>query len=144
MANGLVQIHDPLSNHNDRTCRTDQDSDSDTENMKDMEEYRIMMAYAKRRRVMDKRDLPIAGSLPSPPAGSDSNGTSPAKTEQDVKVKKNNRRKGLKRLTSIFGCIKPQNEELPESSDGEDRPVDKVEVRCALVEDGDSHGECQN
>ncbi|KAM6961530.1 uncharacterized protein LKV04_020543 [Tautogolabrus adspersus] len=103
MANGHVEIYDPISNHKDLNGSKDCDpkSTSDTESMEDTTEFRLLMAYAKRRHSKKEEDIKVVaqGGLPA----SDSPQT-PEKTTKTVKKK----RKGWKRLQSILSCISPR------------------------------------
>ncbi|XP_078098870.1 uncharacterized protein LOC144512159 isoform X2 [Sander vitreus] len=122
MANGHVEIHDPFSNPNSGLKST-----SDTDSMEDTVEFRLLMAYAKRRRPEKEsttHDIPT--SLRD---GTDANGSSPqtpAMTKKEEKKKK--RKKGWK---SIFSCIKPQTEAEEPSPMNANRP--DVDDRCGDV-----------
>lgn len=106
MSDGHVEIHDPFSNHKDHERSTD----DDTDNMEDTVEFRLLMAYATRRRAKsltgraDQNGTAAPRTPPSPPP--------PAKTEseEDKKKKKKMKKKkrGWKRLSGFLRCIKPQ------------------------------------
>lgn len=112
MANGDVEIPKPLSNHSNHTTSTNCEPKptSNTNNMEDTVEYRLMMAYAQRRRptkdikspTQDGVLTPESVTLPNEP----SSPQTPAQTEKERK--KGNKKKALKRLSKIFQCIKPQ------------------------------------
>lgn len=111
MANRHVEIHDPISNDSNFKNSTDCDpkSTSDTSDMEDTVEFRILMAYVQRRRPKK----PARNSPVVPDGITDANGTAPsqtpAKTEQKATNKK--KKKGWKRVLHILKCVKPQTEE---------------------------------
>ncbi|KAM4570167.1 uncharacterized protein PAE49_009373 [Odontesthes bonariensis] len=118
MANGQVEIHDPISNHGSRThvANSEPKTTSNTDNMEDSVEFRILMAYAKRRRSKKEVEAPPQRS---PVALVETNGTtpSPTKTETEeaqdgsrTRGRKSVKKKGWKRLALIFKCVKPQTE----------------------------------
>ncbi|XP_029317368.1 uncharacterized protein LOC115028100 [Cottoperca gobio] len=139
MANGHVKINDIFCNDNGltRSTRCDPKSTSDTESMEDTEEYRLLMAYAKRRR------RPKGGSSPQDKPNlvtgdTDLNNHSPlmlAKTEKEKEKKTKKKRKGWKRHLSIFSCIKPQTEEVLEQSGINEEPLDDHERRAYFKAD---------
>lgn len=109
MANG--QIQDPVSNNNHVKCPTDSTSASD---MKDTVEFRLLMAYAARRRPKQDVRSPTRDDSVVVNGGTDANGTAPTKTptETETKVtKKRRKRKGIRNLMHIFKCVKPQTDE---------------------------------
>ncbi|XP_076579022.1 apoptosis facilitator Bcl-2-like protein 14 [Chaetodon auriga] len=116
MANNRVEIHDPFSN-NHLTSSTDCDtkSTSDTDSMADSVEYRLLMAYATRRRPKKAVEPPPRDSLVVPNGGTHANGPSspqtPDKIDKDMKKRRNKNKKGWKRLSSIIRCIKPRTED---------------------------------
>ncbi|XP_008289330.1 uncharacterized protein LOC103364099 [Stegastes partitus] len=111
MANGHVEIHDLFSNHHGGTSPTDCDlkSTSDPGSMDGTAEFRLMMAYAKRRRPQQEEDSHVQDN-----GSTDANGTTPSQTpvqtETEVKTKKK-KKKGWKRLSSILKCVKPQTDD---------------------------------
>ncbi|KAF1372174.1 hypothetical protein PFLUV_G00262440 [Perca fluviatilis] len=129
MANGHVEIHDPFSNPNSPK------STSDTDSMEDTVEFRLLMAYAARRRPENKsstQDVPT-----SLRGGTDANGSSPQTpgvTEKEEKKRKKKWKKGWKSLPTLFSCIKPQTgaEEPPQNNvnqrDVDDRCGDVVSI----------------
>ncbi|XP_060926724.1 apoptosis facilitator Bcl-2-like protein 14 [Limanda limanda] len=137
MANGQIEIHDPFINQHDLTRDEDAASSSDTEDMEDTPEFRLLMAYAKRRR----------GNKESP--GQNGNGTPPPSTplispDTPDEKKKKKKKKGWKRL---LRCIKPQtrDEEPGQASN----PEHEVHNRCGFRdiepvenEDFDKAAEC--
>ncbi|XP_059182376.1 apoptosis facilitator Bcl-2-like protein 14 [Centropristis striata] len=100
MANGHVEIHDPFSNHNGvkKSKNCDPKSTSDSDSMEDTEEYRLLMAYAQRRRP--KKESPTQDSTVLVSGGSDANGSASPQTPEKKKKKKPWKR--------IFSCIKPK------------------------------------
>ncbi|XP_074482313.1 uncharacterized protein LOC141762217 [Sebastes fasciatus] len=108
MANGNVEIHDPFSNQNGHAGSKDCDhkSTSDTDSMENTVEFKLLMAYAKRRRTTEESPTPDTPALVN--GGTDANESSspqtPDKTEKG-ETKKDRKRKGLKHLRRIFGCI---------------------------------------
>ncbi|XP_037317913.2 apoptosis facilitator Bcl-2-like protein 14 [Pungitius pungitius] len=123
MANGQVEIHDPFAepvSSPDRGPEPPSDSDS----MEPTVEFRVLMAYAKRRRPQK--------AAPSEEAEAPSAHT-PDQTETDEQQQPTRRRKKkkmrMKRWTrSIFSCIKPQTEDQAQSR-GSSHP--DVHDRCA-------------
>ncbi|XP_026220130.1 apoptosis facilitator Bcl-2-like protein 14 [Anabas testudineus] len=122
MANGHVEIHNPISNHNNLNNSSDCNikSTSDTSDMDDTVEFRILMAYATRRRPKkaDTTDNPVVVN-----GNTDANGSAPSQTPEkteptnkrkEEKKKKKENKKGLKRMLSILKCVKPQTEEEEE------------------------------
>lgn len=136
MANNRVEIHDPFSNHSDLTSSTNCDTKatSDTDSMTDTMEYRLLMAYAKRRRPKKDIESPPRDVPVIPNGGTHANGPSsppaPANVDKEIKEKRKRHKKGWKRLPSILRCIKPrtEGEELPQTAvskpDVNDRSAD--------------------
>lgn len=112
MENGHVADHIPITDHTTTTSSTNGDAlagtASDTANMEDTVEYRILMAYVQRRRPkLDLGSSQRARDTPSP--------QTPTETNEDVKGEKNGRKKKknnrvMKGLRRIFSCGKPQPE----------------------------------
>ncbi|XP_070785023.1 apoptosis facilitator Bcl-2-like protein 14 [Enoplosus armatus] len=139
MANGHVEIHDPFTNHLSSSTDCDHKSTSDSDSMEDSVEFRVLMAYAERRRPKkDVEVLPTQDSLSAQNGGTNVKGPSspqtPAKTEKEEKKKKKKKKRGWKRLPGIFSCFKPQAgcDELPRLTitskpDVEDRCGDFIE-----------------
>lgn len=96
-----MEIHDPFTNHKD--C--DPKSATDTDGMEDTPEFRLLMAYAQRRR----RDTKSPANI-SPQA--------PGDTNTEVKGKKKKRSKGWKRVVKLFPCITPQTKQTEPSPTG--------------------------
>ncbi|XP_068995978.1 apoptosis facilitator Bcl-2-like protein 14 [Embiotoca jacksoni] len=112
MANGYPEIHNPFSKHNGGTdC--DPETTSDLESLEDSVEFRLMMAYAKRRRPNPEvQTHPQDGET----AGRDSTGKTLTSIEEEKetkeqRTKKKKKKKVWKRVPSIFRCIKPQTED---------------------------------
>ncbi|XP_030006339.1 apoptosis facilitator Bcl-2-like protein 14 [Sphaeramia orbicularis] len=118
MENGHVEIHEPFSGCNGFSSNTDCDAKptdlSDPESTEDTVEFKILMAYAKRRRQGEDTELTTKGSPDTLNGNQDSHGTpspqTPDKTEE-VTEKKKKKKRGLKRLSKICTCFKPQIKE---------------------------------
>lgn len=110
MTNQHIEIHDPFNGLNGSTDST-RKSVSDSEDTKDMVEFRILMAYATRRRPKETNG-PEQDS-PTTPNGNAVNGP-PSTEQQPIKEEKKRKRKIWKRLAKGLNCLKPQTkEELP-------------------------------
>ncbi|XP_034529935.1 apoptosis facilitator Bcl-2-like protein 14 [Notolabrus celidotus] len=108
MENGHVKIHDPFTNHKNLSTTS---STSDSDGMEDTPEFRLLMAYAQRRR----RDTPAdEGQIELEAQGLPANGSpqAPGKAKEERKKK---RKKGWKRLSKILSCISPRSEPKGES-----------------------------
>ncbi|KAM9705677.1 uncharacterized protein ACNS7B_001806 [Menidia menidia] len=122
MANGRVEIHDPMSNDHSRTEVPA--SDPGAESLEDTEEFRILMAYATRRRGDGAPVIPVALTAPDTPVKAEKeepkheNEASRKKGEKKIKKKK----KGWKRLPLIFRCVKPSEDAEEPPSPEDDRP----------------------
>ncbi|KAM9335078.1 uncharacterized protein ABDE67_021609 [Symphorus nematophorus] len=135
MANGHVEIHDPISNHSDLNTNSDceRQSTSDKDGMEDTVEFRLLMAYAKRRRPNKDADLAAQMGPHSPAA--------PAKTEKEVKGEEKKRKRRKKRKTGIKGknllkflsCISPKTKD--DDTLQTDQPISDPEDRCFRVSD---------
>lgn len=112
MANGDLEIPKPLSNHNNHTTsiNCEPKSTSNTNNMEGTVEFRVMMAYAQRRRPTKDIESPTQEGPGTPdsvaPPNEPSSPQTPAETEKERK--KGKKKKALKRLSKIFQCLKPQ------------------------------------
>lgn len=142
MANG--DIDNLASNGNVLTSQTDCcKSTSDTDNMEESTEFRVMMAYAQRRRRPKKEN--VQSSKPETPEllNEATSPQAPAKTEEETpKVEERKKRKGgFKKLKHFFRCIKPQieDEEPQQPQEAPGTPND-VNDRCLTIASG---GECQ-
>lgn len=133
MANGRVEIHDPNSNHNNLKNSSGIKPTSDSSNMEDTVEFRILMAYATRRRPKrDEQDSPAVLN-----GNTDTNETD--RTEQNETNKKKRKKKGWRRVLHILKCVKPQTEDQEPQ-----RPTENhhdVDDRCAGFRDY-KEGEC--
>lgn len=106
MENGHVEIHDVLTRGSGGGS-SEPESPSDAGSTEGSVEFRLIMAYAARRRP--------AKELESPPQD-DANGTAPVRTDPEERsAARRKKKKGWKRLPSILKCVKPQTEE-PEAS----------------------------
>lgn len=144
MANGHVEIHDPFSNNDSlkTSSGSDSKSSSDQDRMDDTVEFRLLMAYAKRRRPASGAASP-SGNGPDPKqhvlssGGASSpdtpaNGTKSATTEK----KKQKRKSSRVKLSKLLSCFKPQmkdDEQLqpePVQHDDNNRCGTIVEGQC--------------
>lgn len=119
MANGLVEIHDPFNGQNGISSSADSTmkSVSNSENTEDMVEFRILMAYAMRRRPKEVTES--RQNNPSTPNGNNVSGTTSIQTEQ-ISEKRKKKKRIWKRLPKVLTCLKPQTKEgIPPSADGE-------------------------
>lgn len=143
MTNGHIEIYDPFAHPDGCSTGTYQDPESapDVANMEDTVEFRVLMAYATRRRPNTQRS-PFTQS-----GGDDADGhvktplKTPTQTENKLTEKKN-RKKGrrLKRMLSIFSCTRPQtkDEEDEEQQQQQQKPMepgDDVTFRCIHATD---------
>lgn len=123
MANGHVETSNS-SIHNDKSS-TDSDPAS---GKKDLPEFRLLMAYAQRRRGERATESRTQDGLVVGNGNTDTNVTAPsqplAETETETADKKKKKKKGWRRLLRIFKCIKPQTEEEPQQIAGEEHDVD--------------------
>ncbi|KAF3705268.1 Apoptosis facilitator Bcl-2-like protein 14 [Channa argus] len=128
MANGVMEIHDPFCNHSNLKSSTDCDrnSTSGTSDMENMVEFRILMAYATRRRPNKDSGTPV--SLSGKTDQMDANGTAPSQTDKKVTAKKK-KNKAWKRVLRFLKCIQPQTEK--EEPDQTNEKQYEVEDRCA-------------
>ncbi|XP_062239179.1 apoptosis facilitator Bcl-2-like protein 14 [Platichthys flesus] len=125
MANGQIEIHDPFNNQQDLTRDEDEDaaSSSDTEDMEDTPEFRLLMAYAKRRRGDRESPGQNGNGTPQPSMLMISLGT------RDEEKPKKKKKKGWKRL---LRCIKPQTrDEEPEQAS---KPDQECFNRCGSMD----------
>ncbi|XP_022604701.1 uncharacterized protein LOC111224480 [Seriola dumerili] len=153
MAKGHIEIHDPISNHNDLKSSTvgDATPTSDAESMEDTVELRIMMAYAKRRQLKKDPKSPKEDDQVVTNGHTHANGPSspqtPAQTETDVTEKKKEKKKmrkskALKHLRGIFSCVKPQtqDEDLQQTTE----PPHDVGVRCRGIEEDEEEDKLED
>ncbi|XP_029016911.1 apoptosis facilitator Bcl-2-like protein 14 [Betta splendens] len=144
MANDREGSHDQNSNHSTSSTASDPEPTSDASDMEDTVEFRILMAYAQRR-----RPKPAAPTGPAAPGMTDSNGTAPTRTPEETKQKEPKKKKKSKkqwmRILKFFKCVRPQTEEkepyqtpamVPEEEkDEEDEQED--EWRDIKIDDND-------
>lgn len=108
MANGHVEIHDPFSNRSDLTAGSDSEPRS-TSDMDDTVEFRLLMAYAKRRRpTRGAESPPEKRGLRSPQTSAT---TEKEEEEEEGKIQKKKKKKGGIRLSKLLSCIKPRIKE---------------------------------
>lgn len=92
MENGHVQIHDPFAS-----------------SMDDTEEFRLLMAYGKRRRLkkVSEHSLVLEAQMGDLHATGASSRQKPVDNgKKEVKMMKKKKRKGGKALSRMFACIK--------------------------------------
>lgn len=108
MDNEHIEIHDPFKGQNGITHRTDSTKKSVcySENTENMIEFRILMAYATRRRPKEATET--GHDNPSAPNNNNANanGTPSVQTE-----KKKKKKKVWKMLPKVLTCLKPQTKE---------------------------------
>ncbi|XP_057710752.1 apoptosis facilitator Bcl-2-like protein 14 [Corythoichthys intestinalis] len=136
MANGRIEIHDPFANQNDLGAPT-----SGEDGLQNTQEFRLLMAYTKRRRCQINTHRLLVEQLPS---------DSPAKSNEETPTKTKKRKK-WKRLPRILMCIKPETDkrskmpemdivergfrrESPVDLDKEEETEDVDEVAIKLTE----------
>lgn len=138
-----MEIHDPFSNRMtlEHTSNSDPKRASDTNGTEDSVEFRLLMAYARRRRPNnDPEDgVKLAGQM----GDLSSNGTplaqTPAQTEkEEEKKKRKKKKKGGKGLLKFFSCIKPLIKDEENLTPAVTEP--DVEDRCGYFK----HGQCSN
>ncbi|XP_077356186.1 uncharacterized protein LOC144003619 [Festucalex cinctus] len=117
MANGRIEIHDPFSNHNNLSEPT-----SDADSLQNMLEFRLLMAYTKRRRR--RQEMKSQSSVDE--GGPDSTHTCllPAESQEETTPTKPKKKKKWKRLPSFLICIKPQTEKHDKVAEGENTVVE--------------------
>lgn len=125
MANGHVEIHDPLAKNN--VASSDADPTSQTTSMDDTVEFRLLMAYSQRRRPRTQPKVNFCGQMDPPSPQED--------REVKMEVKRNRNRKGVKGVLRLFTCIKPRvkNDEPSEPASVGSAP----EFRCGTFSDGE-------
>lgn len=137
MAKGHVEIYDPLDKNTSQTPKTS----SESEAMADSVEFKLLMAYAKRRwpdstvaspQCSDDTDTPRGLSSTEGPSSPDT----PANGKDSQNRKKDKKKRRRVKLPKILSCLKPQikDEEQPEPE--EDKPVDIVFRNGPSDEDG--------
>lgn len=124
---------DPMENHttaSNGTPEPDSQPDSDPGSMEDTVEFRLMMAYAQRRRP---RKEPQTNGHQTTPALMETQ----TDGKQEEKKKKKKKKFG-RRLLSVFKCIKPQTDasEAAQPAAGSHDAVDRCFVPVP-------HGELQ-
>ena len=148
MENGKVEIHDLFSNQNDLKNGTEGDttSTSDADSMQDTVEFRILMAYAKRRRPTEDTELPKQESPGALIGSGEANGTSSTQTpvemetESTDKKKKKKKKKTMQIKKKMRGwksllCIRPRPDDDDELNQ---RPKEQnyISDRCGGFKDG--------
>lgn len=135
MANGHVEILEPLS---DQTQLTDSKSTSDTKDMENTVEMKLLMAYAKRRRPAKDREALEKGTLVAQMGDPHSTPQTLTETEKgkDEKVKIRKKKRGVKKLTRLLNCIRPQQKEAEQPQPAANG-AGHVMFRCGIVPDGE-------
>ncbi|XP_071398498.1 apoptosis facilitator Bcl-2-like protein 14 [Centroberyx affinis] len=133
MDNGHAGVPGPAANNNNISHISDPKPSSDADSMEDTAEFRLMMAYAQRRRPTGD-----AGLMAQCGPGASSPQT-PAETETDVKEKKRKKKRGTKnKLLRLLPCVRSKKEE-PEDTRGENGGPAVVCFRSG--DDGRKEGE---
>lgn len=130
MANGDVGIHNRFSDHKELTTAPNCDPKSASDSMADTVEFRLLIAYAKRRRP--KRDAESTSQKgptapPSPPK-------IPVESEKGVKEKKNKTKSRAKGLSGMFARFKPQTKKVA-SLQPPAMPI--MDNRCLVLSKGE-------
>lgn len=147
MTNGHVEIYDPIPRPAGRSTGTyhDPESTPDVANMEDTVEFRVLMAYASRRRPNAQRS-PVRESGRD---DADGHVKTPLKTPTQTENKpteKKNRKKGrrLKCILSIFSCTRPQTKDEEDEEEEQQKPMepaDEVAFRCAATDEPEKKDE---
>lgn len=125
MANGHVEIYDPLDKNTSQTPKTS----LELEAMADSVEFKLLMAYTKRRRPDSAVVLPQCSDDTATLRGlSSTEGPSSPDTPANGKDSQNRKKdkKKLRRvkLPKILSCLKPQIKDEEQSEPEENKPVD--------------------
>ncbi|XP_043963733.1 apoptosis facilitator Bcl-2-like protein 14 isoform X1 [Gambusia affinis] len=116
MENGKVENR--VSETIDSTAHLDCNLNSDKENMEDTVEFRLMMAYAQRRRPA-KVNTPKENGSAAEQSLTQTSGKTENKEEEVEEKKKKKKKKIWRHLKVIFKCVQPQTVE-PESPQDDD------------------------
>lgn len=138
MANGRVEIYDPLSINAspNSTPKTNMESEPVIDSM----EFKLLVAYTKRRRPDSTVASPQHSDGTGTPGGlSSSEGTSSPDTatngkDSQTRKKGRKKRKGVK-LPKILSCFKPQIKDEEPADSEDNKPVDIV-LRCGHMDPG--------
>ncbi|XP_023205643.1 apoptosis facilitator Bcl-2-like protein 14 [Xiphophorus maculatus] len=116
MENGKVEnrVAEPI----DSTTHLDCNLNSDKENMEDTVEFRLIMAYAQRRRPA-KANTPKANGSAAEQTLTQTSGKTENEEEEVEEKKKKKKKKIWRHLKVIFRCVQPQTVE-PESPQDDD------------------------
>lgn len=133
MANGHVEIHDPFANNN--VASSNADPTSQTTDMDDTVEFKLLMVYSQRRRLPRREggELGSPGQTDTPSTQATENDKEV--TEEEKKKKKKKKRRGTKGMLKMFSCIKPSVKKDEPSEP--DSPASEAVFRCAVVEPGE-------
>lgn len=133
MANGRVEIYDPLSNSAPK-------ANMESEPMTDSVEFRLLMAYTKRRRPDSTVTSPQRSDSNGTPGGlSSSEGPSSPDTaangkDSQMRKKGKKKHKGVK-LSKILSCFKPQIKDAEPAYSEDNKPADTT-FRCGQIDQG--------
>lgn len=105
MANGRVEIHDPLDNHDDLNGPS-----SDADSLQNTLEYRLLMAYTKKRQRLRQKRIQLSFKDEGPLPDQSQEETTPTKTKKKMK---------WKMMSTILVCVKPQTAKRPKESEAE-------------------------
>lgn len=137
MANDRVEIYDPLTINGSQISTPK--TNMEPEPMTDSLEFKLLMAYTKRRRPDSTVASPQHSDSTGTPGGlSSSEGLSSPDTVANRKDsqtrKKNKKKKGVK-LSKIFSCFKPQiKDEL--QADSEDNKSVDIKFKSCNIDQG--------
>ncbi|KAK7891834.1 hypothetical protein WMY93_023797 [Mugilogobius chulae] len=142
MANGHVEIHDPFQGQHGVTDSTEsKEYTSSSESAEDMVEFRILMAYAQRRRPKDSSQSFEQDNSNTPNSKNGSGSLSIQSENITVQKKKKKKKKAWKRFSKVFICLKPQTkDEIPSPDpilcDDEEEPEIPA-FTCSEVQEDD-------
>lgn len=129
-----MEIHDPFSNRMTLEHTSNADPECTSDENGNSVEFRVIMAYAQRRRP--NNDTEDGLKVVAPMGDLSSNGPSLAKTEKEEEKRKKKKKKRGKSLLKYFGCIKPLIKDEENTTPAAKEP--DVEARCGFF----IHGQC--
>ncbi|XP_051911669.1 apoptosis facilitator Bcl-2-like protein 14 isoform X2 [Hippocampus zosterae] len=122
MANARVEIHDPFGNHDDLSAPS-----SDAEGLQNTLEFRLLMAYTKKRqRLRQKRSQVVVKDQ----------GPLPDRSEEETTPKKTKIK--FKMMSRILACVKPKTVKCPKESEAENIVVEEGFRSVSPVESNES------
>lgn len=138
MANGRVEIYDPITNNASQNSTPK--TNMEPEPMMDSVEFKLLMAYTKRRRPDSTVASPQHSDSTGTPGGiSSSEGPSSPDTvgnsQNSQTMKKDKKKRKKVKLPKILSCFKPQIKEEEQADPEENKPVDFV-FRSGQVDQG--------